>query len=612
MTARKLTIVTTGLVANADDRTVTGLALPYGEAGSTNLGKVTASRGSLSIADRIVANMEHDPTRPLAVMTSTDESDEGRTMTFSIPRTRAGDDLLEEIANGLRTGLSVEVSDPVIRAGALVAGTIDGVAFCVKPAFPSAQLAASDVGDLPVEDDPEDASEDDDAESVPDPEDADADVEAASLEITPDTTLAELIDALPTDPPAEDDPAPTDQEGSPVTASARPLAASAAPRPKLGTVREFSAQLAAACRAGDRSLIAALADITQSGIGGDIAAQKFLGELWSGKAYQRRFVPLMTQGTLDAYAMKGWRWTTKPEVYDYAGNKAAVTSETVDTEAVEVTAARLAGAHDIDRKFVDFGDAGFLESYQRAMTESYARKSDGKAVAFLEANATAISAGTVPSGITAAAAALVDGALALVDVGSPSFAIMGDAAFRSLLLTPKDQVLEYLSMSLGLEEGAALGFKIVPGGSAVGDADVIVGIQGAATFFELPGVPIRVDALNIANGGVDAGLFGYYATLLSDADGLVKTQPAIGAGTISAGADFAMTVGDADGSAGPTVLATYPDGSVYDVTGDAVLTSATPAKATIVSNLVHPVAAGTSVITATYQGKTDTVTVTVS
>lgn len=604
----RLTLETRGLTCDRDARTVTGVMLPYGETGNTNLGKVTASAGTLEVVEGFVANLEHDHTRPVARLVSTDETDAGMTGTFTVAETRAGDDLLAEASAGLRTGLSVEVSDPVIRAGALVAGTIDGCAFVTRPAFPSAQLAAADVGEDP-EDDEDDEDEDPEV-PVEDPEDADVDLEAETLEVTPETTVADLADAI-TDPAAPD-PATPDQEGSPVTASAAPLAASAAVKPKgLKTVREFANRFTAATRTGDRAMLASLADITQSGIGGDVAAQAFLGELWSGKTYARRFVPLMdTARSLEAYSTKGWRWVTKPEVYTYAGNKAAVTSEVVDTESVEVTASRLAGAHDIDRKFVDFGDVGFLESYLRAMTESYARKSDAAGLAFLESSATAVTAGSVPTGVHAAAAAIVDGALALVDVGAPTFAIVGDDAYRSLVLTPRDQVLEFLSMSLGLEDGSMAGFRIVPGGSALSPAQIIVGIKGAASFLELPGSPIRVDALNIANGGVDQGLFGYYATMLNDADGLVKTQPK--AASISAGADFAMTVGDADGSAGPTVIATYADGSTADVTDDAVLTSATPAKATIVANLVHAVAAGTSVITATYQGLTDTVTVTVS
>lgn len=630
----QLRLVTTGLTADRKTRIVSGLLLPFGEDGHTNLGTIRASADSgLTIAEDIRANLEHDRTRPAGRMVSSDLGDEGISVATRVAATTAGDDLLAEIEEGLRTGLSVEIDDPVIRDGNLVGGHISAYAFVTDPAFPSAQLVASDVGYLPDEDDDED---DDDSQGEDNPgDDADGDdeadgedeadgdddaedgVEAATLDVSRDTTLGDLIDAVASDEAPADTPGAS-AVSRPVTA-ARPakLTKTATRKPSIPTVAEFTERVTAAMKAGDRRLIAALNDITQGGVGADVSAQAFLGELWSGKGYTRRFVPLMDPGTLTAYTGKGWRWVTKPEVYDYAGNKAAITSEDVDTEPADYTAARLAGGNDIDRKFVDFPDEGFIASYVQALRDSYAMKTDAKALAFLEANATAFSAGSVPSGVNAATAALVDGALAVVDKGTPTFAIMGNAAYRSLLLTPKDSVLEFLSMSLGLDEGQLDGFQVVPGGSGLGDADVIVGIRQAATFYELPGVPIRVDAIDLEHGGVDIGLFGYWATLLNDADALVKTQPAIGTGTINAGADYAMTVGDPDGTndagdTAPVVLATFPDGQVYDVTDDAVLTSGTPAKATIVNNKVHAVAAGTSVITATYQGKTDTVTVTVS
>lgn len=605
MTARRLTLVTTGLTCDRDTRIVTGVAIPYGQDGFTNRGKVRASKGSLKIAERVIANMEHDKTRPLATMVATDETDTGRTMSLRVVASTAGDDLLAEIEDGLRTGLSVEVDEPVIRDGQLVGGTIDGVAFCTHPAFDGARLTAT----APDEGDPEDPE----AEGVEDPEDPEAEpVEAEALEITPDTTIGEIIDSMTTPPDPAADPATASEEGTPVTAQSTGLAASAGGTKSKGikTVREFVERMSAAKTLGDRSLLAALADVTQSGIGADVSAQQFLGELWSGKRYTRRIVPLMAHGDLTSYSVKGWRWTTKPVVADYSGNKADVPSATIDTEAVEVSASRLAGAHDIDRKFVDFGDQSFLTSYLEAMTESYAEISDARALTFLDTNATPVTAGAVGTNGSAAASALVDGALAVIDRGTPTFAIMGKGAYRALLLSGVDDMLAYLSINMGLDEGSLDGFKIVPSGGLDED-QVIVGIGGAATFYELAGSPIRVDALNIANGGVDYGLFGYYAQILNDADGLASVR--LAAGSLDAGADFAMTVGvTADGAAGPTTYAVYPDGSKVDVTEDAVLTSATPAKASIVSNKVHAVAAGTSVITSTYQGKTDTVTVTVS
>lgn len=612
----KLTLVTTGLTADAKTRTVSGMLLPYGEPGHTNLGTVTASAGTLDLVDvdDFQANLEHDGTKPVARLISTEDTDEGIRATYRVLATSRGNDLLVEVAEGVRRGLSVEVDEPVIRKGELIGGTITGSAFCTRPAFPSAQLVASDVGDVPADDDEdEDEAVDPDVGDVPTDDDGLVPLEADALEITRDTTIGDLIDAVP----SEDDP-PAPPGDAPVTASGlKPasLAAGRARRDTIPTVADFSQRLVAALKGQDKKLIAALNDITQTGVGGDVSAQAFLAELWSGRSYSRRFVPLLENKPLTAYTMKGWRWVTPPEVYDYAGDKAPITSEDVDTEAADATTVRLAGGNDIDRKFIDFPDEGFISSYVEKLRDSYARKSDLKALTFIEASASAITAGTVPTGVSAATAALVDGALALVDVGAPTFAILGDDAYRSLLLTPKDQVIEFLSMSLGLEGGQLDGFTIVPGGSGLDSTEVIVGIRQAGTFYELGGSPIRVDAIDLEHGGVDIGLFGYFATLLNDAAGIVKTYPI--PTSINAGADYAMTVGDPDGTnhagaASPLTLATFPDGAIYDVTDAAVLTSATPAKATIVNNKVHAVAAGTSVITSTYAGKTDTVTVTVS
>lgn len=589
--------------ADTTKRTITGLVLPFGSKGHTSAGTVTASKDSVKIADQVLLNMEHDGTRPIGKMLASEVTDQGIEMTFSVAPTTAGNDLLTEVAEGLRTGLSVEVQNPVIRDGSLLGGLLDAVAAVTKPAFDLARVSAmtaSDTGEV-EDDEDEDQVEDDVVDDV----EAEADNDSEDTESEDDSETAESTED-------EDDENEENTDVKTATASLAASAASGKTDTSIKTTGDFSKRLAAAfAEGGDRKMLAALADITQSGVGGDVAAQQFLGELWSGKGYQRSVVPLLQPGSLSSYSVKGWRWVTKPEVAAYAGNKAEIASGAIDTEAVTIAAERLAGGHDIDRKFRDFNDTEFISSYLAAMTESYARKSDEVAVDFLQTSATPVSAGTVPTGISNAATALVDGALAVVDFGVPNYALVDKGVYRSLLLTPKDQVLEFLSMSLGLEEGQMQNFRIVPRADLL-PGQIIVGTKPAVQFFELPGVPIRVEGLDVANGGVDLALFGYYAQMLHSADGIAKVS--LSAASIDAGADFAMTVGATDGSAGPTIYAVYADGSRIDITSDpaCVLTSATPAKATIVGNKVHAVAAGTSVITATYQGKTDTVTVTVS
>jgi len=122
--------------------------------------------------------------------------------------------------------------------------------------------------------------------------------------------------------------------------------------------------------------------------------------------------------------------------------------------------------------------------------------------------------------VSKAASYIVDGALAIIDTALPTFAIVSKDLYRDLLLTRADDVLAYLNMALGLEDGTVSSFSIVPGDATVPADTVIVGAKPAATIYELPGVPIRAEALNIANGGVDVGLFGYMAAGFNDDNAL--------------------------------------------------------------------------------------------
>jgi hypothetical protein len=600
------------LTASLNERTITGLVLPYGEDGRTSLGTVRASAGAVTVAPRVLGNVGHDRNAPAAVMLASQETPRGLSMTFQVPPTARGDELLAEVAAGLRTGLSVEVDGPVIRSGQLTAGVITWVGFVTEPAFPSAQVA------MTAADTPDD---EDDTEDVAEVIDATTDGQTTLVE-----TTAATVEVTVTDPPAPDDEPSTDDTEDDTMPDAPATAATAAPRgltaaatqrrtgaaftaSTFGGFRGFVEALTAAHRNRDHRLLASLTDITQTAHGVEVQVPDYVGELWSGRSYQRRYVPLVTNKALTSYTVKGWRFTAPPTVAAWSGDKTAVPSNAVTTEAVSVDAERLAGAHDIDRKFRDFGDTEFFDAYYRALTESYAIQSDAACLAFIEDSATQVAPGQVETTGNVAAAAIVDAALAVLDKGAPSFAVVSSQLYRALLLTPRDQLLELLSMSLGLEDGSMAGFSVV-GSTTLTPGSAIVGVSNAVTWHELGGgAPIRVEAIDMVEGGVDAGVFGYYAVLLNDAAGLAQVTAA--ASTINAGADFGMEVGDPDYAI--DVMATYADGTIVNLGPDAaVLTSATPAKATIVGNRVHAVAAGTSVITATYQGKTDTATVTVS
>lgn len=533
------------MTASREDRTITGLLLPYGEVGRTNVGKITAAAGCLTIpeASDVKLDIEHDETRPVGRGAAIGETDDGIVATFSIARTRAGDDVLEEAAEGLRTGLSVEVEEPIIRAGALMGGKLTGAGVVVKPAFPSAQLVAADAGEF-VEKVTVDTTVETESpygtsstvehvemtstytESTTEVEDVAVDEPEEGAQASDATPATEETEALASEAEDNEGDEPDEEDDTmsetTVTAAAVPTGSLVAPKPKPEeTLRDVTAMMAAAYRAGgERKMLASLSDIVPANVDG-MSLPGWLGELWSGVAYQRRFIPLFDQKPLTDYQLQGWRWKTKPAVAAYEGNKGDVPSATVETEPVTITAQRLAGAHDIDRKFRDFNDSGFFEAYFRAMAESYARLSDVAVLDDVADAATVVDAGAVPSGVPSALAYIVDGALEVIDLGAPSFAVVSKSLYRDLLLTKDSDALAFLNAALGFNEGTleGNGFRIV-GTNQLTEGSVLVGIRDAVTVHEMSGVPIRVEAEDIAKGGIDEGVFGYYAVNVHDSEGL--------------------------------------------------------------------------------------------
>lgn len=527
-----LTLFVPKLEASLEDRTLSGLLLPFGEPGRTNLGKLTASAESrLDIADQVSLNIEHDAKRPVGKAVALEASPEGLRASFQVLPTRDGDDALLEASEGLRCGLSVELDPVVTRAGRIVSGTVVAAGLVAAPAFPSARLAAAEDTDVP---DMGDAPEVTAPKVVIDGEPLDG--------VTDVTVTDDEIDITTKTPEGEEPPA--NQEEPKMTAAMvqnPALAAGKTAKKADGpALPKLYAALAAAAPGnatpgGQSRLAAALADIVPAdalGVGQD----QYVGELWHGNAYQRRIVPLYNHADLASYKVKGWQWVTKPEVDDYAGNKTEVPSEEIETEPVEIEAYRLAGAHNIDRKFRDFGDTEFWDAYYRAMSESTSKKSDVKVRGLVAAGATRVHPlnAQMTSGVPVALNLIVKGVLKIIDSLEviPDHALVTTDLYEPILYTKENDVLAYLNAALGFKDGALQGggFRIlpVPVGSLTVDlatdfvGKVLVGCHDAVTVHELGGeAPIRIEAPNIALGGIDSGVFYYGATNIHSADGLV-------------------------------------------------------------------------------------------
>lgn len=523
------------LTASIDNRVLRYMLLPFGESnpGFTNLGKVIASKGAVDFSGAVgrSVNLEHDFKRPVGKFTSIEETDEGLVATVSIAATSEGNDALVLAAEGLRTGISVELTNPVIRAGRIISATLDAAGLVTKPAFANAQLMASDHGDLenaldalteavavvreqiseeaPADEETATPEEDSSEPTEPEAENADAPAEADPFE-KKDLHMSTNA-AVPTALAAGNSGfAPADLK------SATALIAQA--------YDNADTQLAAALErtgvVGSTGLFAALANVSEK----DNPTQAaWLGELWTGKSYVRKYASLVNTGSLTSRKVEGWRFVTTPEVDDYAGFPNEIPTNTVTTEAYSETSQMIAGGWKIDRSHADFGDTEFLNSFFRAATEDYARKSDLKVLSKIVSTAVAVTGGAAPEGVNAGIAKIIDGVLSMVDFATPSFALVAPDVYRSILLTRSDDSLAYLSSALGFEDGTVGSFRLVPS-PELAPGTVIVGAKEAITFYELPSTPIRVSALDISHNGSDEAIFGYFAIVVNNAKGLVKVS----------------------------------------------------------------------------------------
>jgi hypothetical protein len=293
-----------------------------------------------------------------------------------------------------------------------------------------------------------------------------------------------------------------------------------------------TAHLAADAKA--TGLFAGLTDVKYDGVGGittGIALPQWIGEVWDGNEYAQKYLPLFDHADLTSLKFLGYQWDTKPTGGDWAGNKTLIESGAPKFKAVEGTAGRYAMAHDIARELQDlkvFGDTSFFDAYFKAGAEDYARWADAKVLAAAKAQAVTVKADN-PAGqdIGAAMSALVDGAAAVIAANAtPTFAVVELSYWKAIAKTPSKDVLGYLNAQLGLttEAGQLDTFALIPS-TDLAAKNVLVGARNALTVRELPGAPIRANALDVARGGIDEALFGYLGVQVNKPDALQLVTP---------------------------------------------------------------------------------------
>lgn len=537
--------------ADTERRIITGLVLPYGEVGHATVNSqpmaIYAQAGSVRLPADLgrvkLVDQHQQPPQVVGYGVAAHETAQGLSMSFRVGTTPEGDRALLMASERLADAFSVELSQlqldsprPSDGASLVRDSYLTAVAQLGIPAFASARVASvvaalntNPTGDTTMtaeqrarlaellamnartaEQEQEfqtltQLAVQEAATAQPDNQQQPAQQQQAAAGAQPQLVaqLAQLLAGSVTVP---------GQLGQPQLAGVPAGLVADQPGAGGGTVRPLTDLYAATARvlSGQSSPAAeaALADITVTANPYVAGADGYAGQLWAGLNYTRKFTPLLQSGELRNWKGNGWKWTTTPQVADYAGDKAAVTSNAPATTNVPWTAARLAGAHDIDRKFTDFGDTEFIASYYEALTMDYAIKSDAKARAFIIASATAgAAAGAV--GLLRAAALVASRVNAATNDAGVDYVLCNDVDKLGLLTTSAANVPAFLADFIGIEPGKFIGTSAVAAGT------VIAGNKNAGEFKELPGVPVRVEnVVNLPNGGIDGGLFGYYATLL--------------------------------------------------------------------------------------------------
>lgn len=554
------------VLANLYDRTLTGLLLPFGEEGRTNVGRFTVMAGDIEIpSDPSVVsfNEDHDRFRPIGRATRLWETPAGIMATFAIGRTPAGDAAL---ADPTRRCLSAEFKTG-IKNGRATGGILAAAAKVARGAFPSAQVLAAD-------------AEADDEAAVLEPGDAATVAEDHSEAVYTDEegrTYRRTYDSVTTEAVTENgiettttittteeetdaDAEVTTEQENEVSATAIPAthraAAPAASKPQTGpTAAEIFAAFAivkapdlggpGTSRADAEGVLAALQDITtELAAGGEVARPNWLGQLYQGIPYEREYITLGTLGTGITLAGKqGYtlhRGTEAAPVNSlgqtWAGNKTAIASGVGFTKAQTSSLLRWAFGADIAREFFDLpGAEEAIEAFFRLVLEDHLIWSDTRALETwrlvaglpiasetypgVDGHDYGDALGMVIQGILAIKAKKNDGRR-----DTPTFIIANEIAYKQLIYTPKDLIPEFVSFTASTDwQGSGDGLVLVVGDTGIETTPaVIVGAGKAVEFDELPGGPLRIDALDLAKGGVDRAIHGYLQTFIVREEAVVQ------------------------------------------------------------------------------------------
>lgn len=473
-------------LTETEERGIYGTALVFNANGVSSAGPTRFMPGSLVLPEelsRVKLLLDHDATAPLGVLSSAELTDERFNARFRVAEGDQGDELLAQAKDGRRDGLSVgcHIEDWHMDGQTIVItkATLHEVSMVSIPAFSDSRITevyASRKDNIVT------------AENF------------NEIDITAATESEIVMETV-------------------VTAAA-PIYAGSTSFGIGGLTDVTASYLKGNPAEGLANFVkAALADVTPVSLGTPEGptAPAYVGELWEAADVNRPLLDSLTIGTLASLKMFGFRWETRPTVGRYAGNKAEIPTNSPSRERAEWTAQRFAGGWDVDRVFIDLpGGTDFLRDIYVEATKDYKAKTEAYAIERVLAEGT-----VVPTESTVDTAALLTTVgldVSAIKGGRIDIVQMGSARYASLLALKEDEVPFWLRAQSNVsltEAGGAIGGIRFAVNHDLDDNDVLV-IDSRAVKAQEHNPLIQVQALNVPDGGVDLGVFGYMAIGVTD------------------------------------------------------------------------------------------------
>lgn len=527
------------ILANLEDRTITGLLIPFNELGQTNAGRFLVEASTIALPDDpsvVGLNLDHERSHPVGRATRVWEEAKGIMASFKIAETPEGDAALADALNpaGIRRRLSGEFH-AVIKAGKATAGNLWGAALVRMGAFPSAMVLAADTTSSSQY-----VSEYTDENGVTWRRVEDSTTTttqtATGEERVTESTVTETIEGEPPMP----EPIPVAASAATVPSTLTPPVPAGQTSPRDISLSQVLASIVALktnpMDDGARAVLAAMADVPMTGAGAlpgaGVLRENWLGKLYQGIPYVRQFIQLGTLGTdITAAGKAGFRVfrgtngaaSNIPGQGAWGGFPNQLNGYQGSSDVLRSVLSRFALANAIDRAYTDLpGGEEALASFLQLVIEDHLIWSDRIAREDLISQAVPVAAATAkyPDNYPAALGQLIQGILSVKkrkndqrnDV--PTFAIANDAAFEQLAYAAGgDQNLpEFVSIALSTAGTATVdgNVEVVNGDTGItGTPSVVVGAQAAIDFDELPNGPLVIDALELARGGFDKATHGY-------------------------------------------------------------------------------------------------------